>query len=144
MSLKEFIIKARKNTYAGKGELVRPPLVPGSKQLEFREREYFYRDIYFTDKNFLGTETVYKEGKVVWGMNYFGTTKDSKVFNFLKETLLKLAEDCRFGKGAKLENDPYTYLDVGEGTIFKFSGEERIFIDGTPVYELRYQGGKIV
>jgi len=144
MDLKGFIIQSRKNTYAGDAGLVSPPLIENSKQLEYKEGDHLYRDVYFPGKkNFIGMEVVYRKNKPIWAMNYFGHTEDPKVFNFLKEALFKRAEICRFGGGTKFDRDPYSYIDIGQGSLSRFSGEERIFIDGDPVYTLRYQGGKI-
>jgi hypothetical protein len=56
----DFLLEAKRTTYAGQGdEATVTPLVPGSKQLEYRDRDYLYRDIYFGMAYFVGQEVVF-------------------------------------------------------------------------------------
>lgn len=144
--LKKFIAQARRNTYAGGGKPVENPLLMGSYQLEFRKDDYFYRDIYFVGKkNFIGQEVVYLKNILVWSMVYCGSAEPPEVTDFLKDSLLTLSENCRFGEEWEFENKKkaFKYEDKGEGTFERFYGKESIFIKGEKVYELRYQGGLI-
>lgn len=46
-----FLIRAKKETYASQGDDAAVfPILEGSRQLEYREGEYLYRDIYFEVK----------------------------------------------------------------------------------------------
>ena len=51
----DFLLKAKKSTYAVQGDRAMvSPLLPGSKQLEFSEGNFIYRDIYFGFTRFVG------------------------------------------------------------------------------------------
>lgn len=143
-NLKEFIIDARKNTYAANSTPVANPRLLASKQLEFQKGNYFYRDIYFLgEKKLIGQEIVYQDGKPIWGMNYIGDVIGKLETNFLKESLFRLTEQCRFGGVCEYEKREYKYEDQGEGSVDKFSGRELISLEGKNVYNLDYQGGII-
>ncbi len=142
--LKKFIIESRRNTYAGEGAPIDNPRLKGSTQLEFQKGDWFYQDIYFDgDKNFIGQEIVYYNARPVWSMGYFGEQLPEKATEFLKQTLFDLTEKCRFGEKCEKEKKEFRYEDIGEGTLEKFRGEERISIQGKNIYKLNYQGGLI-
>ena len=48
------------------------PLLPGSKQLEYRDGDYLYRDIYCGMAYFVGQEVVFHRQQAVWSMSYAG------------------------------------------------------------------------
>lgn len=142
--LKKFIIDSRRNTFAGNGAPIDNPRLKGSKQLEFQKGDWFYQDIYFSGKtNLIGQELVYYNARPVWSMGYFGDQLPEKTAEFLKQTLFKLADKCRFGERCELEKKEFYYEDQGGGTLDKFSGQERIFMAGKNIYKLNYQGGLI-
>ncbi len=143
--LKKFIVEARKNTYAGVGNPVDNPRLIGSVQLEYQKGDFFYRDIYFTGaENFIGQEVIYQNNKSVWSMVYFGSAEPKEVSDFLKTSLLTLAEECRFGKKCEFEKRNFHYKDEGNGTLKRFNGEEEISIKGKEVYKLNYHGGLVL
>ncbi|MBN2853323.1 MAG: hypothetical protein JXQ23_11370 [Clostridia bacterium] len=77
--LTEFIVKAKKNTYAsGLGKVESSRRL--STDLYYRENEYEYADSYFGAKEFSGQEVVYRDNLPVWSMNYYGKIIDK---NFL-------------------------------------------------------------
>lgn len=68
----KFLTKAKINTYASSGEGGEKILSDGSKEFEFKEKEFRYRDRYFGFNPFIGEEIIWENKKVVWGMNYYG------------------------------------------------------------------------
>src|SRR5260370_38398663 len=69
----DFLLEAKRTTYAGQGdEATVAPMVPGSKQLEYRDGDYLYRDIYFGMAYFVGQEVVFHREQAVWSMSYAG------------------------------------------------------------------------
>jgi hypothetical protein len=143
-SLKDFISTARADTYAANATPLDNPRLSESKQLEFQKGEYFYRDIYFSgDKKFIGQEIVYHNLKPVWGMNYSGTAIGKLETGFLKESLSKLVEKCRFGGVCEYKKRELKYQDKGQGSLEEFSGVEEIFLNDKNIYTLNYQGGLI-
>ena len=68
-----FLVNAKRQTYAAQGDdATVTPLLPGSRQLEYREGVLLYRDIYFGGASFVGQETVYDGPTPVWAMGYAG------------------------------------------------------------------------
>lgn len=142
--LKKFIIEARKNTYAGNGPPIDNPRLRGSTQLEHQKGDYFYQDIYFSgEKNFIGQEIVYRDNRPIWGTGYLGETPVKEIEDFLKESLLKLSDECRFGNECEFKKREFLYKDRGEGNLERFSGQEKIFIKDKEIYKLNYYGGLI-
>lgn len=143
--LKNFIAEARKNTYAGGGKAIENPLLAGSRQLEFRRGDYFYRDIYFAGKkNFAGQEVVYLREEPIWSMVYCGSAEPPEATGFLKKSLLNLAEKCRFYQECEFKEGEFEYKNEGEGTMDQFHGKESVLISKEKVYKLRYQGGSVL
>lgn len=92
MELNEFLVKAKKNTYAKSGEGGETKLEDGTRELTYEEGGFKYRDRYFGSKDFVGEEIVWKNNQPIWGMNYYGfmlpAPVDSKKFlQFLKKAL---------------------------------------------------------
>src|SRR2546428_452231 len=57
-ALAAFLLRAKRATYAAQGDdATVTPLIPGSKQLEYREGERLYRDVYVGLTTFPGLET---------------------------------------------------------------------------------------
>ncbi len=54
----QFLIQAKKNTYAGDGALSVPSR-PGSKDLVFQQGDYSYLDTYLGSIDFIGEEAVW-------------------------------------------------------------------------------------
>jgi len=142
--LKEFIVEARKNTFAGGASSVSNLRLLASTQLEFQRGVYFYRDVFFSgEKRVVGQEIVYQDSKPVWGMSYIGSTIGKAEINFLKESLLELADKCRFGAPSEYVKRELKYQDRGQGNLDSFSGTEEIFLEGKNIYQLSYNGGII-
>lgn len=147
--LSKFLIKAKINTYASSGEGGERVLPDGSKELEFREKEFQHRDVYFGFNPFVGREVVFQKGKIVWGMNYYGKIvskiiPSKQVYQFLQEALKKIPEDKPFRGPQRFKKDNFQYLNKIRGTVKKFDGEEKIFYKGKLVYGLIYHGGIIL
>ena len=149
--LSEFLVDAKRKTYAGLDDdaTVAAPLLPGSKQLEYRDRDLSYRDIYFGMRFFVGQETVQAGADVIWSMSYAGVVAASvvdrnvflAVYAFLRQALLAIRDDRPFRGPPQFENESFRYLNTSSGDVAEFHGEEQISRAGVKVYGLRYQGG---
>lgn len=74
----DFLVRAKRHTYASHvDDASVTPLLSGSRQLEYREDSFFYRDIYFGVNYFVGQETVYNEEQPYWAMSYAGGVNPS-------------------------------------------------------------------
>jgi len=149
--LSEFLVDAKRKTYAGLDDdaTVLAPLLAGSKQLEYRDGDLSYRDIYFGMRFFVGQETVQAGPDVIWSMSYAGgvvpTVVDRHeflaVYAFLRQALLAISDDRPFRGPLQFENEGFRYVNTSSGDVAEFHGEEQISRAGVKVYGLRYQGG---
>src|SRR6056297_3055857 len=146
--LTQFLLKSRTKTYAGgKGEI--KPVLDGSTQLEYKEGNYFYRDIYYSGNlKFMGLETIYFKDEPIWSMSYYGRSfikDEKKIYKFLKEALLEKWQKARIWKNVEWEKGDYKYICKPDfkGSIEEMAGLEEIFKDNKKVYQLFYAGGII-
>ena len=149
--LSEFLVDAKRKTYAGLDDdaTVTALLLPGSKQLEYRDGDLSYRDIYFGMRFFVGQETVQAAPGVIWSMSYSGGVVPAVVdrneflaiYAFLRQALLAIRDDRPFRGPPQFEDESFRYTNVSSGDVAEFHGEEQIFRGGLKLYGLRYGGG---
>ncbi|MHA2220172.1 MAG: DUF5680 domain-containing protein [Candidatus Hodarchaeales archaeon] len=151
-SLEDFLIKAKKNTYASQGDNASvEPLLPGTKQLEYQEGDFFYRDIYVGMSYFVGQEIIYFKNNPIWSMCYAGGVEENvteesdimQVYRYLRVVLGKVSKENIFRGPKIVKDDDKEYINESDGTIESFSGSEYITINGKRVYHLHYSGGII-
>ena len=144
-----FLVSAKQATYAGQSDLASvAPVLPGSKQLEFAEGEFLYRDIYVGMFRFVGQEIVYASGQPVWSMSYSGgllqgtpQASAKAVYSFLRAALRALPAEFPVRGPALLEAESLCYVCQHSGSIEAFQGHELISETGLPIYELHFSGG---
>ena len=125
----DFLLGAKRATYAGQDdEATVTPLVPGSKQLEYRDGDYLYRDIYLGMAYFVGQEVVSFRGEPVWSMSYAGGVTSSDIdpraiYQFLRLALRhgSEAEPCR--GPARFSHESWTYTNASNGSLDSFWGD---------------------
>jgi hypothetical protein len=149
MELRDFLVKAKVNTYASSNDEREGIFEDGSKELIYEEGEWKYRDSYFGFNSFIGEEIVWKNGKVVWGMNYYGTIISNKadakqIYRFLKKAMLLVKKERPFRGPTNFQEGEWNYKDENNSTIDKFDGIETIHFQNEKVYELKYHGGAIL
>ena len=145
-----FLIQAKLHTYAAQGDAANVmPLLPGAKQLEYREGDWFYRDIYFGGDYFVGQETIYFQERPFWSMGYAGgldrdlTTPPPGTYDFLQAALRRVQVERPFRGPNLYQEGDFVYQDASQGDTARFWGEESILFRGQRVYSLRYAGGMI-
>jgi hypothetical protein len=151
--LSAFLVKAKRRTYAGLDDdaTVSVQIFPGSKQLEHRDHDLSYRDIYFGMMFFVGQEVVQADERVIWSMSYAGGLSPGitdrgeflAIYAFLRKALLGIRADSPFRGPPLFEDGHFRYVNAAEGDISEFHGEEQIYWSGTRVCGLRYAGGII-
>lgn len=149
--LPAFLVEAKRRTYAGLDDdaTVAAPIVPGSKQLEYRDHDLLYRDIYFGMTYFVGQEVVSNGQKAIWSMSYAGgTSSDLKgrtevlaVYSFLRKALLGVSTAHPFRGPTRHEEGEFRYDNASDGDLAAFHGSEQVLVRGRQVYALRYSGG---
>ena len=143
----EFLLNAKRNTYAG-GTGKRSPVLDGSVQLEFSDSSFLYRDVYFGSAYFIGQEIVYYKGTPFWSLSYSGglagySADSGSIYTFLKEALLH--PDPQFpvrGPRSHLSRG-MAYENHASGDIGRFHGTEQIMVDDRVAYDLHYGGGLV-
>lgn len=150
--LYDFLIEAKKQTYANANtEKVQPSRI-GSKDYEYKKDTMTYHDTYFGGTNFMGEEVVYIDNETpIWEMNYYGVTLDETLTEEAVDKALRPAlmlvgqKDVLPVRGPKeYINEEYKYTFEVDGNLECFTGTETIYKNDKPVYILKCHGGKIV
>ena len=146
MNLVKFLILAKTNTYASNGEGGEEVLSDRSKELEFEEKGFKYRDRYFGSNPFIGEEIVWSGEDRIWGMNYYGAVSseevsEEEIYEFLKKAMRRVSEKRPFRGPDNFKEGDFEYIDKSNGDIKMFSGVEKIFFKGKEIYRLYYHGG---
>jgi len=146
--LLQFLLKARMKTYAGAGGKVRP-VFDGSNQLEHKEGEWFYRDLYYVGNGiFMGVEAVHFQNKPVFAMSYQGNFKgmtEEEMDKILREALRENWQRTRIWKKVEWGKDDYKYVCEPDfvGSIEELAGIEKIYKKDKQIYIFYYAGGII-
>lgn len=149
--LKEFLIKAKKQTYANKNIENGKSSRLNSCDYEYTDGTMIYHDTYFGGINFIGEEIVYdKSNKPIWGMNYYGVILEEElseeVFNnVLRPALMNVGQSnvLPVRGPRKFVNGEYKYVFDVKGNLNNFYGEEVITKGEERVYYLKCHGGII-
>ena len=141
--LVDFLITAKKATYAGKGAETIPSRLK-SHDLIYKDGDYMYYDTYLGSGKFAGEEALWISSNPYWSMNYIGrVTGDNFSGDFLKEALLRVPEDKPFRGPAEYTEGDYKYTCEIDGDYKWFNGIEKIFYKKKMVYECLFHGGLI-
>ena len=139
----EFLIRAKKATYAGKGAETASSRT-GSHDLVYKEDDLMYYDTYLGGNKFAGEEALWISDKPYWSMNYVGrVTGDNFSGDFLKEALLRVPEDKPFRGPENYKNGDYEFNCIVTGEFEWFQGYETISYKGEQIYECYFHGGMI-
>lgn len=149
--IKDFLIEAKKQTYANNlGERIASTRL-NSKDYEYKRDNMIYHDTYFGGTRFIGEEVVYIDNKTYWAMNYYGVTLDETLGeetmdNALRPALMLVGKDINVipVRGPKeFINGEYKYTFKVEGDLNCFNGVETIYKNDVKIYELKCSGGLI-
>ena len=140
----EFLVEAKKNTYAAKGAEVKSSRV-NSHDLKYEKDNLMYYDTYLGTDKFSGTEAVYLNNKAIWSLNYMGRVLDKTTFSgdFLKEALMKVTVDNPYRGPVMYNNGDYEYKMILEGEFDFFKGYEVITYKNRIIYECNFIGGAL-
>lgn len=148
--VEEFLIEAKKQTYANENvEKVNSSRL-NSKDYEYRKDNMIYHDTYFGGTNFIGEEVVYIDNDIYWAMNYYGVTLDDTLGEeamnkALRPALMMVGKDDTIPvRGPKeFNNGEYKYVFEVIGDMNYFNGTETIYKNNKKIYELKCSGGLI-
>ncbi len=147
----EFLIEAKKQTYANEHVKKLASSRVGSKDYEYQKDGMTYHDTFFGGTDFVGEEVVYLEDETpIWGMNYYGVTLDEALSEetmdkALRPALMQVGSDDTLPvRGPKeFVNGEYKYTFDVTGDINRFEGEEAIYKNEQKIYSLKCHGGRI-
>lgn len=151
IDLHNFLIEAKKETYANENVEKVKSTRRGSHDYEYTKDNWTYHDTYFGGTDFQGQEVVYRQDDTpIWGMIYYGKTLDESLSEEAKDKALRPAlmqvgqDDVIPVRGPKeFENQGYQYTFKVTGDLTSFEGEETIEKEGNKVYTLKCHGGII-
>ena len=142
----QFLIEAKKNTYASDGKLSTPSR-PDSKDLLFQQGAYLYIDTYLGSLDFIGEEAVWHQQRPIWAMNYYGTTLTDEVpegfSHCLKGALQNVPVEAPYRGPAYFRDGPFEYTCILKGSVDQFDGTEKILLGGKEIYRLIFHGGSL-
>lgn len=149
-NIEEFLIEAKKQTYANENvEKVNSSRL-NSKDYEYKKDNMIYHDTYFGETNFIGEEVVYIDNDIYWAMNYYGVTFDDTLGEEAMDKALRPAlimvekDDIIPVRGPKeFNNGEYKYTFDANGDLNYFNGIETIYKNDKKIYELKCSGGLI-
>ena len=98
INIEDFLIEAKKQTYANSSaeRILNTRL--NSKDYEYQKDNMIYHDTYFGGTRFIGEEVVYVDNQTYWAMNYYGVTLDESLGeeamdNALRPALMSVGKD---------------------------------------------------
>ena len=151
INIENFLIEAKKQTYANSSaeRILNTRL--NSKDYEYQKDNMIYHDTYFGGTRFIGEEVVYVDNQTYWAMNYYGVTLDESLGeeamdNALRPALMSVGEDeavIPIRGPREFINGEYKYTFEINGDINCFDGIERIYKNDKLIYELKCNGGLI-
>lgn len=148
--LTNFLIEAKKQTYANSNSKKQNSSRKASYDYEYSNNDMVYHDTYFGGTNFMGEEVVYLKGHPIWGMNYYGVTLDESlteeaIDNALRPALMQVGTDNTIPVRGPKEfiNEEYKYTFNVIGNLDYFEGKEIIYKNNKEIYILICHGGRI-
>ena len=151
IDLHNFLIEAKKETYANENVEKVKSTRRGSHDYEYTKDNWTYHDTYFGGTDFQGQEVVYRQDDTpIWGMIYYGKTLDESLSEeamdkALRPALMQVGQDDTIPvRGPKeFENQGYKYTLEVTGDLTNFEGEETIEKENKKIYTLKCHGGII-
>lgn len=142
----EFLVEAKKSTYAAGSSRPEKSEKDFSTTLTFRDWNWKYHDNYFGWEPYGGREVVFFKGQPVYIMTYYwavnSDVSDLKmIYSFLQEALRLIQLENPFRGPSEYKKDTLAYINNFTWEIDNFSGEEKIFLGWKEVYRAKYIGG---
>ncbi|MFA5023014.1 MAG: DUF5680 domain-containing protein [Candidatus Paceibacterota bacterium] len=152
--LEAFLDEANKSGYATGESPAWVKEADGSTTIAHESKDglWRYHDNFFGGEPYGGREVVFREGKAVWMMVYYGAiTGDrldkNKVYAFLRQALAQ-ADPALPVRGPKflpekIDGHDWVYETSWSGDLTGFLGRESIKLDGQEIYYANYSGGPV-
>ncbi len=127
----EFLVDAKKSTYAAWESAKKIKEKDKSTTLIYEKDDFKYHDNYFWGEPFWWREVVFHKEEPIYIMTYYGSVIESildfsKIYKFLQKALSLIPEDKPFRGPEIFSEDWYTYLNKISWEINNFSVVETI------------------
>lgn len=147
-NLCQFLVKAKKATYASEDASLGIKERDGSTTLIYKQGNWKYQDNFFGGEPFGGREVVFYKEKPIYMMVYYGWVVKKvpnlkKVYVFLQKALAKIPKDQPYRGPKELKENKLRYENNFQGKVVNFSGKETIYQNGKKIYQAKYIGGLV-
>jgi hypothetical protein len=147
-NLREFLVLAKKSTYASGSESIKNKDKNDSTSLVFQDGDFLYHDNYFGGEPYGGREVVFYKGEPLYIMVYYGSVDQdfnniNEIYKVLQKALLLIPKEYPYRGPSEYIEGNYRYVNEYIGEIDNFSGREFIEYDKKIVYEAKYIGGLV-
>lgn len=145
--LRQFLLDSNKAGYAGGEEKKWIKESDGSTTIPFEKGKWRSHDNFFGGEPYGGRVVVFYENKPVWMMVYYGWvekgTEANPVYEVLRSALKEMPKDAPYRGPEEYIQGDFIYSNEWEGTIERYSGEEKITQKGKLLYKAYYRGGLV-
>jgi len=145
--LKAFILEASKNTYASEDKNIRQIQKDKSTTITYKKDDWKYHDNYFGGEPYGGREVVFYKDQPVWIMVYYGWVvkgnNPNDVYGILAKALRNAPSDMPYRGPKELIDGDCRYVNILNGEVENFNGEEKIYKGDTLIYCAKYIGGLV-
>lgn len=132
--------------FRAKKELYQDPFPLHIEKRSYSEGSLVLQDCRIGEKDFVGEEILYENGKPCWAMNYLCRRKEGNtdaLTEILKQALTRADKEKPYRGPAEYRAGGYVYTCNTSGGPDWFYGYEWITFGGQTIYEYAFHGGSI-
>ena len=146
--IRKFILEAGKVDYSTGNEDFQKKETDGSLTIKYQNGDWQFRDNWFGGEPFAGQTVIWYKEEPIWTNVYYGgihpkVEKSKEVLKFLQLALKNAPEDLPIRGPSEFHQGEFRYLNVIQGELENFAGQEVIFQNGKEVYKAQYMGGLV-
>jgi len=144
--LKKFLMYANTKGYSEIGDKIAIG-TDGSKTILIKNEDWALNDNFFGGEPYGGREVISYKGKPVWIMVYYGSVDESidpvSIYPFLRKAISMQPDELPVRGPNNFTDGDKVYENKWEGNLERFSGSEKILINGKEIYKASYIGGLV-
>ena len=121
----------------------------GAHEIVVKKDGWLFVDYWFGGDPFSGQESITKDGKAIWAMQYRGRVGEGfedradEVFGFLKQALGKCTPEEPLRGPSKHEDKNWRYENSWSHDLSEFEGGEKIYYQDKLAHVCKYMGGVV-
>jgi hypothetical protein len=119
----------------------------GAHEIIMKNDGWLFIDYWFGGDPFSGQESITKDGKAIWVMQYRGRVGDgfedriNEVFGFLKQALARCSPEEPVRGPREYTDGDWRYENTWSHDLSEFEGIEKIYYQGKLAHVCKYMGG---